>query len=110
MVLGGHDHIAHAGFAGDLGPFPGRKWFGLELFGERGVFGNRNPLVLHDPLVAAHHTVESPMDEHAEASLMPPLHPALAVGVTGGRGRGSLRWGRRLRETERRIHGKGSRS
>ena len=106
VVLGGHYHVAHAGFTGDFGPFAGGEWLGLELLGERSIFRNRNALVFHDPLVAADNAVESPVDEHAKASLVPPLHPALTVGFTGRRGNRSLRRSRRLLETKRRTHGK----
>src|SRR5205823_14790385 len=92
VMLGRHHHVAHAGFTGDLGPFAGWEWFRFELPSERSIFRNRNALVFHDPFMAADDTIEPPVDEHSKASLVPPLHPALTVGVTGGRGRRGLLW------------------
>src|SRR5207245_1177000 len=79
MVLRGHDHIAHAGFLCELCPIPRRKRLRLELLCQRSVFRNRYAFVLHNPLVAAEHAVKPPMNEHAEARFVPPLHPANAI-------------------------------
>ena len=63
---------------------------GLNVLGELLVFGHRDAFVFHDPLVAAQHAVEAPVDEHAEAGFMPPLHAAFAVGVASGGGGGAV--------------------
>src|SRR5260370_34559394 len=65
VMLGGHHHVAHAGSARDLGPIAGGKGLGFELLCERRIFGNRNAFILHDPLMAAKHTVKPPVNEHA---------------------------------------------
>ena len=95
-MLGGHHHVAHAGSARDLGPIAGGKGLGFELLCERSVFGNRYAFILHDPLMTAKHTVKPPVNEHAKAGFVPPLHAARTIGVGGGRRRLGL--GRRLTE------------
>src|SRR5215475_124402 len=35
VMFGGHHHVAHAGFAGELSPFAGRERLWVELFRKR---------------------------------------------------------------------------
>src|SRR5256884_4759409 len=79
MVLRGHDHVTHAGFPRKLGPIARRKRLRLELLGQGSVFRNRDAFILHDPFVPPENAVESPMNEHPETGLVPPLHPADAI-------------------------------
>src|SRR5713101_6413235 len=81
VMLGSQHHIFLAGLFGELGPGPRGIWFGLEALGELLIVGYGNAFVLHHPLVATEHAVQTPMDEHAEARFVPPLHAAGAVGI-----------------------------
>ena len=60
--------------------------FGLKFLGELLVFGHRNAFVFHGPFVAPERAVQAPVDEHAEARFVPPLHAAFAIGVARGWG------------------------
>src|SRR5262249_41445139 len=44
------------------------------------VLGEGDALAVHGPLVPAQLRVEAPMDEHTEASLVPPAHAGRARG------------------------------
>jgi acetyl esterase/lipase len=66
---------------GEFGPIARGVGLGLEAFGELLVLGDGDAFVLHHPLVAPEHAVEAPVDEHAEAGFVPPLHAGFAVGV-----------------------------
>ena len=79
MVFGGHHHVLLPGLFGELRPVARGIGFGLELFCEKLVFFNRNRFVFHGPFVAAQNAVESPVNEHAESGVAPPLH-ALRAG------------------------------
>src|SRR6267154_5613347 len=81
VMLGSQHHIFLAGLFGKLGPGASGIWFGLESLGELLVIGDGNAFVLHDPFVTAEHAVQAPMNEHAEARFVPPLHAASAVGI-----------------------------
>src|SRR5262249_49534502 len=81
MMLRGHHHVLLSRPARQSCPVAGCVRFGCEMLCENFILSNRNAFVLHCPFVLADHTVESPVDEHAEARLMPPLHAARAVSL-----------------------------
>ena len=93
MVLGGdHDVLGSCAF-GDRHPLVSVELDRVELPGQRLVFGDGNLSAVHDPFaesgdgfafpLAGRHGIESPMDEHAEAGLAPPLQ-TLFSGRVGG--------------------------
>ena len=98
MMFGGDHHVSHARLLGDLRPLVGVELDGIEAFGEFCVFQEGNPILAHNPLAnlghllslpgTGGHGVESPVDEHAEASFTPPRQAlvALLVGFNHGRG------------------------
>jgi hypothetical protein len=88
MVLGGHHHVFLPGDFGQLGPIARGVGFGLEELGLLFVFRHRNAFLFHRPFVAAEGAVQAPVDEHAEAGFMPPLHAGLASGIARGGRRG----------------------
>ena len=88
VVFGGHHHVLLAGQFGELGPVAGGVGLGLEELSLLLVLSHRNALFLHRPFVAPEGTVQAPMDEHAEAGLVPPFHAGFAIGVAGGGRRG----------------------
>ena len=75
VVLGGHDHVLHAGLSGEGGPLAGRARLGLPGVGQLLVLVEGDPLAVHHPFVPAELGVQPPMDEHAEAGFLPPLEP-----------------------------------
>ena len=81
VMLGGHHHVFLAGLLGEFRPGPRGVRLRLESFGQLLVFGDRNRFVLHGPFVTPQSAVKAPVNEHAEARLVPPLHAALAIGV-----------------------------
>ena len=87
VVLGGHHHVLLPGAFGEPRPLPGDVRLRVEALGELHVLGKRNRLLLQHPLAAAQHAVQAPVNEHAELSLMPPLHAAFAVRIAGQRPR-----------------------
>ncbi len=66
VVLGGEDHVAHAGLAGGLRPFAGLEEVGVEEVEVDLVVFVGDLLIVADPLVPRRHGVESPVDEHAK--------------------------------------------
>ena len=50
------------------------RGFGLPGVGQLLVLRDGDALAVHHPLVAAELRVEAPVDEHAEARLVPPAH------------------------------------
>lgn len=81
MVLGGHHHVFLTSLSGEFRPGARGVRLRLKGFGEPLVLDNRNGFVLHGPFVTPKSTIESPMNEHAETSLVPPPHPALAIHI-----------------------------
>src|SRR6267142_4079908 len=81
VMLRSQHHIFLAGLFGELGPRAGGIRLWLEAFGELLIVGYGDGFVFHDPFVTAEHAVQTPMDEHAEARFVPPLHAASAVGI-----------------------------
>ena len=79
-MLRRHHHVLLPGTASQPRPIARGVRLGLELIRELFILADRDALILHHPLVATKHTVESPVNEHAELGLVPPLHPARAVG------------------------------
>src|SRR5262249_38074939 len=51
----------------------------FELLGERFILGNRNTLFIDRPFAPTQHTIEAPMNEHAEFCFPPPLHAGLVI-------------------------------
>ncbi len=86
MVFGGHHHVFLAGLPGQ--PRPGTRGVGLrrKAVGEELVFRNGDAFLLHGPFMAAQDAVQSPVNEHAEPGVMPPLHAPLTVRVAARRG------------------------
>lgn len=93
MVFGRHHHIFLARCLGKLCPSARRIGCRLEALGELLVFGDGNAFFLHGPLVPAQDAVKAPVNEHAEAGFVPPLHPASAIGFSQvGRSLGLILW------------------
>ena len=88
MVLGGHHHVFLPGDFSQLGPIASGIRLGLEELGLLLVFRHRNTFLFHRPFVTAEGAVQAPVDEHAEAGFMPPLHAGLASGIARGGRRG----------------------
>src|SRR5690349_23884304 len=84
-MLRGHHHVFLAGLLRELGPSASGIRFWLKAFGKLLVFGDGNAFVFHHPFVSAENTVQAPVNEHAEAGFVPPLHAASARGFFGGR-------------------------
>jgi len=90
VVLGGDDDVLHAGGFGEGDDIVGAEGGGVEFGGEGFVVGYRDGGGVHDPLADAGDLfavpctggdgVETPVDEHAEAGLAPPLHAGVALG------------------------------
>ncbi len=76
---------------GKLCPFARSVGLRREVLGEHLVLRDGDAFYLLGPLMLANDAVEAPMDEHAEFSLVPPVH-ALGAGCglscVGGRGLG----------------------
>ena len=68
--------------------------FGLNCFGQALILGNRNAFFFHGPFVPAEDAVQAEMNEHSEASFVPPLHPPITI-FNSGRSRAAI--GRGLR-------------
>ena len=97
VVLRGDDHVAHAGVAGELGPFLRLVFHRVEILGIPAVGVDRDLGAPHDPLAdaldglafigAGGHRIDAPVDEHAELGVPPPRHPGVALGgiFVGGR-------------------------
>src|SRR5262249_59703359 len=79
VMLGRHHDVLLAGTPGEPGPFAGAVGFWVELFCQLLVFGDRDGFVLHRPFVMAQHAVQTPVDEHPESSVVPPLHSSRTV-------------------------------
>ena len=77
VMLGGDDDVLAAGLFGQLDPLVGVELRRVELGGELFIFLHRDFLVELHPFAAAQLAVDSPVDEHAEAGLAPPLHPRI---------------------------------
>src|SRR5690242_13500224 len=80
MVLGGHHHVLLSGSFGETRKGTRRIRLWLEQLGKLHVLLDWDCLVFHGPLMPAMHAVQTPMDEHAELSCVPPLHTLLAIG------------------------------
>lgn len=83
MVLR-RDEVLHPGILGDADPFLRIVFDRVELVGVFLTLGNRDVSAIHDAftdpsnlfaLVGAHrHGIESPVDEHTEARILPPRY------------------------------------
>ena len=90
MVLGGDDDVLHTGGFGEGYDVVGAEGGGVEFWGEGFVVGDGDGGGVHDPLAdagdlfavpsAGGDGVKTPVDEHAEAGLAPPLHAGVALG------------------------------
>ena len=95
VVLGGEDDVFHAGLPGHPGPFLRVEEVGVEMVEVLLVVLVGQAFLVLDPFVPGRHGIESPVDEHAEAGVRPPLH-ALEFLLPGlGGGEGEFRRGRR---------------
>ncbi len=102
VVLGGDDDVLHASGFREGDDIVCAEAGGIELGRECFVVGDGDGEVVHDPFAdvggalavpfACRDGVETPVDEHAEACLAPPLHAGVALGgesqCPGSRGRG----------------------
>ena len=79
VMLGGHDHVFHAGALGQLRPGASGIRNRLKFWRQPLVFADRNAFVLHYPLVTTERAVKAPVNEHSELRFVPPFHAALAV-------------------------------
>src|SRR5215469_907195 len=85
MMFGGHHHVTHAGLARQPRPSACRVRWGPKLTRQLFIFFNWDILISHRPRFAAEDTVETPMNEHPEFGLAPPLD-ALLMAVKGAWG------------------------
>ena len=87
VVLGGQDHVLHAGLLGGLGPGPGVVVPGVELVEVGHVLGFGHLLVTAHPLAPGGDAVQAPVDKHAEPGLAKPLHSCLIGAAIKGKHR-----------------------
>src|ERR1700675_2772155 len=80
-MLGGHHHVFLTRGFGQLGPCTSSVRLRLKALRQQLVFAHRDAFFLHDPFMAAQYAIQSPVNEHAEARFMPPLHATNAIGV-----------------------------
>ena len=74
MVLGGEDHVLHAGLFGSAGPLLGVKVHGVKLVEEGHVVLLGHLLHAAHPLAPGGDGVQPPVDEHAKAGVGIPGH------------------------------------
>ena len=83
VMLGGEDDVLHARILRQTHDGPGVEALRVKLFGQRAVFLHGYLQMAHDPLghlrrllalpFAAEQRIQPPVDEHAEAGVLPPL-------------------------------------
>ena len=74
VVASREHHVAHVGLFGQPHPGIGIIFLWCEFGRQRSVFLVGDVLLVHHPLAPGRDRVDSPMDEHAIARVMPPLH------------------------------------
>jgi hypothetical protein len=72
MVLGGENHVLLPCAFCQASPLTCEAYLGLEVLRQKFVLRNRNAFGLENPLLLPNDAVETPVDEHTEASLLPP--------------------------------------
>src|SRR4030095_5905520 len=79
VVLCCQNHVLLPGTLCKARPITREVRFWIELLRELFIFLGGDSLHFHHPLVPPEHAVESPVNEHSEFCLVPPLHSALSI-------------------------------